>query len=249
MSTNPAIDPTATEGLSQIERVVDAIIAPSKTFQDILRSAAWWMPFLVMVIFTVGQTVVVDRQVGFDRVSENQIKSSPRSEERLSQLTPEQRATQMALSTTITKVSSYCAPLLLLIFFALYSLIVWAAFNFGFGAQTTFGQVFAVTWYAAMPYVFRSLLGMITLLAGSDTESFNLQNPVGTNLAYYLPDAAPWLKAMLMQLDIIGIWSLVLMVMGMSIVAKKTITQSAIVIVGFWLVVLVLSTGAAAAFS
>ena len=30
-----------------------------------------------------------------------------------------------------------------------------------------------------------------------------MQNPIGTNLAYYLPDAAPWLKALLAQFDAI----------------------------------------------
>ena len=249
MSTKPAIDPTATEGLSQMERVADVFIAPSKTFKDILRSAAWWMPFLLLVILSIAQTIVVDRQVGFDRVSENQIKMSPKSEERMSQLTPEQKASQMSISTKITKISSYGVPVILLIFFALYSLLVWAAFNFGFGAQTTFWQVYAVTWYSAMPYLLRSLLVIITLLAGGDAESFNIQNPIGTNLAYYLPDAAPWLRAMLMQFDLIGLWSTVLMVIGMAIIAKKSMTQSAIVIGGFWVVVIALSTGAAAAFN
>ena len=30
-------------GLSEVERVVDTFIAPTKTFTDILRSASWWL--------------------------------------------------------------------------------------------------------------------------------------------------------------------------------------------------------------
>lgn len=76
-----------------------------------------------------------------------------------------------------------------------------------------------------------------------------MQNPIGTNPAYYLPDAAPWLKALLTQFDVVALWSLILVVIGMAIVAKKTVMQSAIVVVGMWLLVLIISTGAAAAFS
>ena len=55
-------------GLSQVERVVDTFIAPSKTFTDILRSTSWWLPFLLLVVVSLGATVVVDKQVGFERV-------------------------------------------------------------------------------------------------------------------------------------------------------------------------------------
>ena len=36
-------------GLSQVERVVDTFVAPSKTFADILRSTSWWLPFLIQI--------------------------------------------------------------------------------------------------------------------------------------------------------------------------------------------------------
>ena len=41
-------------GLSQMERVVDTFVAPKKTFTDILRSTSWWLPFLLMVLVTLG---------------------------------------------------------------------------------------------------------------------------------------------------------------------------------------------------
>ncbi|HEY6377304.1 MAG TPA: YIP1 family protein, partial [Edaphobacter sp.] len=128
------------QGLSEVERVVDTFIAPSKTFTDILRSASWWLPFLLMVLVTLGTTVVVDKQVGFDRVAENQIHQNPKQEERLANLTPEQRASQMAISAKITRYFTYGAFLLILAFVAIAALLYWASFNFGLGAQTTYGQ-------------------------------------------------------------------------------------------------------------
>ena len=250
MSSNSfAISSSPAPGLSQVERVVDTFFAPSKTFADILRSAAWWLPFLLLVLSTFASTAVVDRQVGFDRVSENQAQASPRQAEALSQLTPEQRASRMAITARITRISSYAGSLFVLVFLALYSLILWAAFNFGLGAQTTYARVFAVSLYAALPYLFISLLTAVTLYLGNNAENYDLRNPIGTNLAYYLPNTAPWLKALLSAFDLIKLWSTGLQVLGMAIIAKKTLTQSAVIVGAIWIAGTLLSVVMASAFS
>jgi Yip1 domain len=223
-------------GLSQVERVVDTYIAPSKTFTDILRSTSWWLPFLLMVLFSTTSAYVVGKQVGWNQVAENQLRHSPNAEDRLSQLTPEARASQMALTTKITMYSTYLVPVILLVILGIYALLVWAGFNFGLGARTTFGQVWAVTWYASLPYLLTSLVGILTLLFGANIDSYDIRNPVGTNLAYYMPDASPMLRAALTQVDLIHLWSVVLTILGMSIVAKKPMGASAVIVVLLWFV-------------
>jgi hypothetical protein len=47
---------------------------------------------------------------------------------------------------------------------------------------------------------------------------------------------------------VFGLWSLFLLVLGMSIISKKTMGQAAAVVVGWWLLGLLLLTGVAAAF-
>jgi hypothetical protein len=234
MSNDTALDPNAS-GLSEIERVVDIFVAPSKTFADILRSAAWWMPFILLVLFGTASTFVVQREVGFDRVYMNSLHASPTQEDRINNLPPDQKAHAIDLGTKITTYISYAAPVLVVIILAIYSLILWAAFNFGLGAQTTFGQVFAVSFYAALPYLILNVLIIATVQFGGNAEAYNYKNPVGTNPAYYLPDAAGWLKGLLGAFDIIKLWSVVLQVLGMAIIAKKTITQSAVIVGILWL--------------
>jgi hypothetical protein len=237
MASNAAVmEGSGQAGLSQVERVVDTFVAPSKTFKDILRNTSWWLPFLLIVLFSTASAYVVGRQVGWVQVAENQIHHSPNAEDRLSQLTPEARASQMQLTAKITMYSTYALPVILLVIFLLYALVIWMSFNFGLGAQTTYAQVFAVSWYGALPYLVTSLLTIITLLAGANIDSYDIRNPVGTNLAYYLPDAPPMVRAMLTQADLIHLWSVVLTIMGMSIVAKKSIGQSAAIVLLWWFV-------------
>jgi hypothetical protein len=245
MSTDTALDPTAS-GLSEIERVVDTFVAPSKTFADILRSATWWMPFILLVLFGIASTFVVQREVGFDRVYMNSLHASPTQEDRINSLDPAQKAQAMDLGARITAGFSYGGPLLIVIFLAIYSLVLWAAFNFGLGSQTTFWQVFAVSFYAALPYLIINILTIVTIYFGGNAEAFNYKNPVGTNPAYFMPDAAGWLKGLLASFDIVKLWSVALQVIGMAIISKKTIAQSAVIVGIFWLIGVIVGTAAGA---
>jgi hypothetical protein len=250
MSDVAAVDGQASgPGLSQVERVVDVFVAPSKTFKDILRSTSWWLPFLLMVLVTLGSAAVVEKKVGWERVSENQIHQSPKSEERLASLTPEQRASQMHLSATITRYVSYCSFVFILVFVAIFALIYWASFNFGLGAKTTFGQMFAVCMYAGLPRLLTGLLSILTLMFGNSADSYDIRNPVGTNLAYFMPDSGPALKAALSFFDVIGLWNLVLLIIGTAIVAKVSMGKAAAVVVGWWVLGLLIAVGFTAATS
>ncbi len=235
--------------LSEVERVVDTFLAPSKTFTDILRSASWWLPFLLAVIVTFGSTFAISQKVGFDAVAQHEIERSPKSEERMASLTPEQRAKQMQISATVTKVISFCFPVLILFFTAIGALVLWASFNFGLGAKTTFGQMFAVWMYASLPRLFVGLLNIIFVYAGVNTENFDIRNPVGTNLAYYTPDASPAIKSLLTSIDIFGLWTLALLVIGTAIISRKSMGQAAAIVVGWWVLILLVGVGFAAATS
>lgn len=233
-------------GLSQGERVVDVFVAPSKTFHDILRSSSWWLPFLLMVVFTLAQGFVVDRQVGFDRVTENQIEANPKRADAMNQLPPEQKAAQLHMMAKVTGGITYAMPLFLLFATAVYALILWGSFNFLLGSETTFSRVFAVCMYASLPYMLLAILVIISLYAGGNAEGFDYKYPAGTSLGYFFVDVAPWLRALLGRLDIIQLWTVVLTALGMSIVAKKTLMQSAMVVFGLWFLMTLLTVGGAA---
>jgi len=236
-------------GLSQVERVVDTFVAPSKTFKDILRSTSWWLPFVLLVLVTWGSSAVVEKQVGWARVAENQIHQNPKQEEQMSSLTPEARAAQLQKVGVAYRYFTFGSFVFILLFVAIGALLYWASFNFGLGAQTTFGQMFAVWMYASLPRLLTGLLAIVTLLFGSNAEAYDLKNPVGTNLAYFMPDAGPALKTVLSFIDLIGIWQLILLVIGTAIVAKVSTGKAAAVVVGWWLFGLIVSVGIAVATS
>lgn len=235
-------------GLSQAERVTDVFVAPSKTFVDILRSTSWWLPFVLLAITSVAAAFAVQRQVGFERVAENQVHLSPAQAEAYDALPADQKAARLQGMGKVYRYTVYGSFVLILVFVAIFALVYWASFNFGLGARTTFGQMFAVWMYASLPKLLIGLLTIVLLFAGVNTESYNLQNPVGTNLAYYMPDAAPWLRSVLSFLDVFSLWQLALLVVGTAIVAKVSRGKAATVVLGWWMLGLIVSAGLAAAF-
>lgn len=246
MSDVVAVDGGSGPGLSQVERVVDTFVAPSKTFTDILRSTSWWLPFVLLVLVTLGNSAVVEKQVGWQRVAENQIHQNPKQEEAMASLTPEQRASRMQLTGNIYRYTSYGSFVFILVFVAIFALIYWASFNFGLGAKTTFGQMFAVCMYASLPRLLIGILSILTLMFGNSADTYDMRNPVGTNLAYFLPDAGAAVKAGLAFFDVIGLWQLVLLIIGTAIVAKVSKGKAAAVVVGWWVLGLLISVAIAA---
>ncbi len=152
VSTVPGEMPPA---LSQAERVIDTFIAPSKTFTDIRRSASWWLPWLIGAIVGLALVTVVDKKVGMDKVAENQLQLSPKQAAKVEQLPPDQREQQMEVSTKITRGFSYGFPAFTLVILAIVAAVLLATFKFGFGAELTFGQAFAISIMPGSPAVSR----------------------------------------------------------------------------------------------
>jgi len=233
-------------GLSDIARLVDTLIAPSRTFTDIRRSSRWWLPFLVAVALTYIFAYAVQRQVGWMQVFENQIKLSPKAQEQFAALEPAQVSEKKQQAATFTQYSFFAAPLFSLLFAAIAAAVLLATVNFGFGGEATFGRMFAVWMYGTLPLSLKGLLAAIVLFAGMDPEQFNLSNPVGTNLGFYLPsDMSKGLVKFATSLDVMTIWTVVLLVIGCSIIGNIKKSSAAIAVVGWWLLAVLAGTATA----
>ena len=243
------IQPEAsTAPLSQGQRVVDVFIAPSKTFTDILRSSSWWFPWLIGFVLSVVVGVGIGQKVGWDKVYDNIMRqASVAQQQKMEQMPADQAAKIRSVSVTSTKVLVYAGPVVGLLFAAIVAAVLLATLNFGFGARARFGQLFAAWYYAGLPMAIKWLLVVVTLYAGSDPDSFNIKNPVGTNLGYYLPlDMPKWLIALGTSLDIFTIWTLVLLTIGCAIIGKVSRGKAAGAVWGWWILITLCSVGYAA---
>ena len=224
--------------LSQVQRVVDTFIAPSKTFTDIRRSSSWWLPFIIGCLVTFGLAYAIQTKITWEKVYDNAMKQSPKQMERLEQQPPEAQAKAKTFTTMIYKYTFWAAPVLGLIVVVIMAAVLMATINFGFGGRAKFGQMFALYYYAFLPVSIKAILGIVTIFSGMDPDSFNLQNYVGTNLGYYLPlDMSKPLIALATSLDIVTIWMLILLTIGCAIIGNVKKSQAAIAVWGWWILI------------
>jgi len=230
--------------LSQGARIVNTFIAPSKTFTDLRRSASWWAPWILISIFSVLFAYGVDRQVTFDQIIRNERERSPKASEQFEKLTPEQQAQQTRYSTIGMRYGFYLSPALILLGDLIVAAILFATFKFAAGADLKFKTAFAVMIFAGLPGIVSAVLGTISMFAGINPEGFNVNNPVGTNPAYYMPpETSKFVLGLASIPDVISIWTIVLLGIGFSITGKVK-RSTAITIVAVWY--LVWKLGAAA---
>jgi hypothetical protein len=231
-------------GLTQIQRILYTFTAPSKTFADILRNTSWWLPFLLSVVLSYAFIFTMQSRVGWDKLTENAMKQNPKAAEQMASMPADQRAQTMKITMIVTKVITYSVPLIGLLFAALAALVLWGTINFGFGGNSTFGQVFAVWIYGTLPLVLQGILGTITMFAGMDPDSFNPQNPVGSNIGYYLSNETPkWLSTFATSIDVFWIWAMILVSIGLAIVAKVKRSAGLTAVFGWWLLILIVRMG------
>jgi hypothetical protein len=240
----------AEASLSQVERVVDTFIAPTKTFQDILRDSSWWLPWLLGVVLTMGFGLVVQQKIGWDKTYNTILLQSPQSQQdRLAQLPPAEQARQKAIGAAFVKYIFWATPVLGLLFAAIATLVLTGTLNFVLGGHAKFNQMFAVWMYAALPFVIQAILVIITIYAGLDPDSFNLKNPVGTNIGYFLPQDSPkWLLALGTAIDVLTIWVMILLTIGCAIVAKIKRSTAAVAVFGWWFLITIVKVISAGMF-
>jgi hypothetical protein len=230
--------------LTEPQRVVDVFAAPSKTFTDLLRKSTFWGPLLITILVGVLFSFSVQQKVGWEKVTENNMHQSAKQQEQWDKMPSSARE----ITEKVTAGVTYGYTVMILIFTAIITLLVWVTVNFGFGGKATFGQVFAVYMYSNLVVSVKFLLAVVALFAGVAPDSFLLQNPVGTNVGYYLgTDVPKALSVFAIHLDLFELWSLVLTVIGVSIVAKVSRGKAAASVVGWWLIIVLVSVAAAAA--
>src|ERR1043165_8088018 len=102
-------------GLSEPQRLINAFIAPKKTFEDVRRNSSWWVPWLVTAIFSLIFGIVGAQKLDMVRLIQREIDKSPSAQRRMEQVPPEQRERMLGIQATVAKGFFYAAPVVNLV--------------------------------------------------------------------------------------------------------------------------------------
>lgn len=244
----PAPDAQSQPSISPVGRVLGVFFSPKATFQDIVRKPSWVLPFVLLTLFSIGVTFAINQRINWREFMTQQIEKSPRS----ANMSAEQKQQQIEGGAKFTPIFTWavgiCGPIL---FMLIVALAMWGAYNLLAGANTDFGTAFAITAHAALTGLVSSVL-IILILYLKPYGTVDLENPVATNLAAFLPDdSAKWLVALLKSIDIFTFWTLILLAIGFAATSPKKLKGSKAFMIAFsvWAVYVVGRVGVAWIFS
>ena len=227
------------------ERLLGIFISPAETLADVARKPGFLAPLIAVVIAAIAVTETMLWKIGMERIVRMSIEQSSRA----SSMSPDQMDQAVRQGARIGAIFAHIGgivvpPIALLIIAGLGLLIV----NLIFGAQTKFKKVFSLICYANLVSLLGSLMAVAVILFG-DPDRFNAQNPVPTNVGFFLNsrEVSKPLYAMASSADIFTIWLLILVAVGLAEGARRKVKPLSIFLVyaGFWVVWILVKAGLA----
>ncbi len=223
-----------TPAKSFLSRLIGIFIEPGETFEDIARKPDFIAPLvlLILVSFAVAEAMIM--KIGIYRI----IMQSLTLGGQAAKMDPEQLNTVVQRSAAIySKVIPIIAllgtPVFLLIAAGFGILVL----NVFFAQRASFKQVFSVTCYANLPSIVGAVMAGMVMFYG-DPDSFNPRNVAPTNPGYFMNPltSSHALLAVASSLDVIVLWFLVLLAMGLARVSQNKVKAGSIFLtyLGVW---------------
>jgi len=205
----PLAEPQAS--ISPFGRLVGVIFSPKATFADIVRKPSWLLPVILLAVLGAIVAVSLNRKMDWREYMSQQIEKSPRA----ASLSAEQKQQQIEVGAKFAPISAYVfgipAPLVVVLIVAGVML---AAYNLVAGADVSYGMSLGIVSHAFVPWLIGNLTFLLVLFL-KPPGTLDLDNPVATNAAAFLPEgSAKWLEALAKNVDLLAIWITVLIAIG-----------------------------------
>jgi hypothetical protein len=232
--------------MSEGARLLNVFVEPRPAFEDIAARPGWWVPMTLIVACVLAYMLAFSSHVGWERYMRQQFESSPRAQN----MSPEERERAIEMQVKFgapigTAVAVLAQPVVMLVTAGVLLFV----FTNVLSSTLKFRQVFGVVSYASLPQIVG--LGAATLVMFlKDPSDFDLKNPAGFNLGFYLnPHSVPaWLVSLGNSIDVFSFWVILLLATGLAVAARKPWKTALGGVLAPWAVLVLLKVGWAAIF-
>lgn len=239
----PAAEPQA--GISPFGRIIGVFFSPKATFEDIVRKPSWILPTALILILGVVGVVALNSHFNWRDYVAQQIEKSPRA----AQLSAEQKEQQVEGGAKFAPIFAYVfgipVPVIMLL---VISLVLLGAYNLMAGAGVDFKTSLGIVSHAFVPATILGTILFITVLLLKPIGTFDLDNPIATNVAIFLPeDSAKWLAGLCKNIDLLEFWKIFLLAIGFTAVNPKKLKggKAFTIVLSVFVIYVVLRTGIA----
>ncbi len=245
MSTaSSALDP-AVPNKGVLWMLANIWFEPARVFEQVARTPRWWVPLILVILVAMIFTTVFTRHVGWETFIRHEIESNPR----LESMTPDQREKVIEMQLRIAPIMGFAGvPASIATMAVVIAAVLMLVFKYLLDSACSFAQALGVVSWSMLPGVLHSLAAILVMLL-LPADEFDLKNPVGTNLGYYLsPESSAWMKSLLSSIDFFSLWTILLLATGMSILTRKSWGSALGTILIPWGLYVVVKTAFAAVF-
>jgi Yip1 domain len=246
VTTAPAAE--AQPPINHFGRLIGVFFTPKETLASIAERPSWVMPVVVMTVLGIGVGFALNQRVNWRDVASKRIEESSRA----SQLSPEQKEQQLAMSEKISPAIAYCigafVPILLAV---IVGGVMLGAFNLLGGANANFKVSMGIVAHAYFVSIISSLL-FVLILYLRPPGTVDLENPVAANVAAFLPDGtAKWLVTLGTAIDLFSFWIMILIAIGFAAFNPKKLKFGSAfgIVLSVWAVYEIIRVGFAFIFS
>lgn len=227
----PAPEPQAT--ISPVGRVVGVFFSPKATFEDIVRTPHWLLPVILMAVVGVIVAVSLNQKMNWREYVGQQIEKSPRA----AQLSAEQKEQQVAIGAKIAPYTAYIGVIVPFVMVLILAGIMLGAYNLLAGANVNYKTALGIVSHAYVPLILGNILFLVVLFL-KPPGTIDLENPVATNLAAFLPEGtAKWLEALGKNIDIFILWITLLIAIGFAAASPRKLKGAKSFTIAFGLLV------------
>lgn len=242
-SASPVPEAAAPRSLFSV--MLDIFFEPKAAFRDILAAPRVWFPITLLSIAAILFVYLFAQHVGWERFMRKAFEAN----ERAMAMPADQREQAIAMQVKISSVAGYIMPPVFIVAAgAISGAVLMFIFNNLMGAAVKFKQAFAIVAWSGIPTLLSTAAATAVLFLKSP-EDFDLQNPLGLNIGFYLPSStAKWLASVATSFDLFSFWSIALIAAGFSVATRKSWTSCLVATLVPWLAYVLLKAGWAAMF-
>ncbi len=224
----------AAPGMSASGRLVNVILDPARAFADIAARPGWWVPMILLMAASLAYMAAFSSRVGWERFLRQQLESNKQTQEMPADQRERIVQTQVKFVGPFATVAAVAGTP---VFMCVTAGVMVFIFGTLLGANVKFRQALGVVSYASLPHLLETV-AFVLLLFIKDPAEFDVKNPAGFNIGFYLdPHTAPaWLVSLGTSIDVFSIWVILLLATGMAAVSKRSWKSSLMAVAAPWAV-------------
>ncbi len=215
-----------------LARLLGVFFSPARTFESIARKPAWVVPFVLMIVFTLGASYLVTSRLDVDTIVEKQL---AKAEERGAQASPSDAETAKKFTEVILKIQ----PIIGTVFLVLMLLVVPALYHglaLAWGKATSYVAVFSAYLHVQMVQLLKGVLLTAVAVPRETLDPEKIGGMLKSNVGAFVDaeQVGPALHQLLSQLDVFDMWGMALTVVALTRVTRFTPRGAAAVVVSLW---------------